>query len=306
MSANPALKTLLTHRELAFCAGIWDPITALLAQQAGFNSLKLGSSQVGGAFGLPDVGLLSPHALTERIFEITSHCDVPVLVDFESGFGRTSSAVHWAGQFEKAGASGIHIDDYGDDKCPWVPPYLPKLDSAESVAHKIKSIAENRQSDDFVIVGRTGVTSSSAYTDAAEALEEGLRRARLWKEAGCDVIWVRAYSPEHLQRYRDEIDGTLCVQIASTTGGGRVGSGGRRDATQEHTAYDLHRMGFDLVMTGASLLPVALKAVADAAHDLHRTGDPNVLDGRSMPFAEWNSLIGLETALQQDTEMPPA
>ena len=305
MSANPALRRLLANRELAFCAGIWDPMSALIVEQAGFNCLKMGSGQVGGAAALPDVGVLSPHELMHRIFDITDKSSLPLIIDFESGFGRSSSAVHWARQFERAGASGIHIDDYGDDKCPWVPPYLPVLDSAESIADKIKAIVDHRESEDFIIVGRTGATSSSSYSDPEAALEEGLRRGRMWQEAGCDVIWVRAYSFEHLERYRKELDGPLCVQIASRTGAGRVGAGGRVDATQEYSAFALHDMGFDLVMTGATLLPITLKALSDAARDLYRTGDPNILDGRSMPFKEWNALAGLDEALALDNAMRP-
>lgn len=226
--ANSTLKQKLANNEMVLCGGVWDSLSAIIEEKAGFDAVKLGSSQLNASLGLPDLGLVTAAEVRDRIYNISNHIQIPLIVDFESGFGSErdiASAVYWAGEFERAGATAIHIDDYGDDKCPWLPPYIPEMMSAESVADKIKAICDHRKSDDFLIIVRSGATSSCSFTDKEAAFEESMRRFRMWKEAGADVVWPRCFSDEHLIRYRDELGGFLSQSVASKVGQGRVGAG---------------------------------------------------------------------------------
>lgn len=292
--AKSILKKRLENREMVLCGGVWNALSAIIEQRAGFDAVKLGSSQLNASMGLPDLGMVTAAQVRDCIYSITDHIDIPLIVDFESGFGSErdiANAVYWAHEFERAGASAIHIDDYGDDKCPWLPPYIPVMMSAESVADKIKAIADHRQSDDFLIIVRSGATSSCAYTDKEAAFEESMRRFHLWHEAGADVIWPRCFSMEHLIRARDELGGLLSQSVASKVGQGRVGAGGRTES-QYISAQEYHEMGYDLLTVGATMQTIVMKALDEASKAMVQSGgDSRNLDPLAMPFNEWIELV---------------
>lgn len=290
--AKSDLARKLRAGEMVLCGGVWDSLSAIIEERAGLDAVKLGSSQLAASLGLPDIGLLSAAETRDRIFNICDHIDIPVMVDFESGYGSEqdiASAVHWSHEFERAGATAIHIDDYGDDKCPWLPPYIPVLMSAESVADKIKAICDRRQSEDFLIMVRSGATSSSAFSDKEEAFDESLRRFHMWKEAGADIVWPRVYSDDHLARAREEFEGPLSQSIAGERAQGRVGQGGRREASK--SAQDYFERGYQLLTVGATFQTVMMKAVAEAATAFRETGNCNSFEDMSMPFNEWIELV---------------
>lgn len=305
--AKSDLKKKLERREMVLCGGVWDALSAIIEERAGIDAVKLGSSQLNASLGLPDIGLVSAAEVRDRIFNITDHIDIPLMVDFESGYGSerdTASTVHWAHEFERAGAACIHIDDYGDDKCPWLPPYLPVLMSAESIADKIKAICDHRASADFLIMVRCGATSSISFKDKEAAFDESMRRFQLWKAAGADIVWPRVFHEEHLLRARRELSGPLSQSIAGDVAQGRTAADGKKE--KAYTAEDYHKLGYDLMTVGATFQTVMMKAVADAARIFRETGSCNAFESMSMPFREWIELVDFSkwSALNQHTATP--
>ena len=286
------LAARLKQGDMILCGGVWDSLSAVIQERAGLDAVKLGSSQLAASLGLPDIGLLSAAETRDRIFNIADHIDIPLMVDFESGYGSErdiASAVHWAHEFERAGAACIHIDDYGDDKCPWLPPYLPVLMSAESVADKIKAICDRRDSEDFLIMVRSGATSSIAFADKEQAFDESLRRFQMWQDAGADIIWPRVFHDEHLQRARRELQGVLSQSIAGERAQGRTGGAGKKE--KSYTAGEYHAMGYSLLTVGATFQTVMMQAVSVAARKFRETGDCASFESMSMPFNEWIDLV---------------
>lgn len=286
------LRTRLLANETILCGGVWDSLSAIIEERAGLDAVKLGSSQLAASLGLPDIGLLSAAETRDRIFNITDHIDIPLMVDFESGYGSErdiAAAVHWAHEFERAGAAAIHIDDYGDDKCPWLPPFIPVLMSAESIADKIKAICDRRRSEDFLVMVRSGATSSIAFKDKEAAFDESLRRFHLWKDAGADIIWPRVFTEDHLARARAELPGVLSQSIAGRKAQGRVGAEGR--AEPSYSAYEYADRGYRLLTVGATFQTVMMQALTTAARKFRETGDCNDFAEMSMPFKEWIELV---------------
>ncbi|WP_183043522.1 isocitrate lyase/PEP mutase family protein [Alicycliphilus denitrificans] len=290
--AKSDLAKKLRNGEMVLCGGVWDSLSAIIEERAGLDAVKLGSSQLAASLGLPDIGLLSAAEMRDRIFNIADHINIPLMVDFESGYGSErdiAGAVHWAHEFERAGAACIHIDDYGDDKCPWLPPFIPELMSAESIADKIKAICDRRDSEDFLIMVRSGATSSIAFEDKEAAFEESLQRFHLWKEAGADIVWPRVFNEEHLQRARREFSGPLSQSIAGERAQGRTGAAGKKE--RSYSAAEYHALGYCLLTVGATFQTVMMQAVAQAAKMFRETGNCNDFESMSMPFNEWIQLV---------------
>ncbi|WP_283193441.1 isocitrate lyase/PEP mutase family protein [Rhizobium sp. AN80A] len=290
--AKADLRLKLDRGEMVLCGGVWDPLSAIIEERAGIDAVKLGSSQLAASFGLPDIGLLSAAETRDAIWRIADRIEIPLMVDFESGFGSEgdiANAVRWAHEFERAGAASIHIDDYGDEKCPWLPPYLPVLMSAESIADKIKAICDRRQSDDFLIMVRSGATSSISFRSKEEAFEESLRRFHMWKEAGADIVWPRVYSEDDLLRARREISGHMSQSVAGDRAQGRTGAGGRKEAA--NTARTLHEKGYSLLTVGTSFIAAVMQTIADTAAQFRETGDCNSFEDQTMAFNDWIKLV---------------
>ncbi|MFC1816956.1 oxaloacetate decarboxylase [Thermodesulfobacteriota bacterium] len=301
------LRQRLLQGEMVFSTGVWDTISAIIVEKAGFDALHLASVQTCASLGLPDLGLMTPEYLREAIYRITDHTSVPLIVDFESGFGDAIRAAYWAKQFERSGASGIHIDDYGEfNKCPWLPPYLPTLESVEAMSDRIKAICDARKSEDFLVIARTGAPYSSGYSNEQEALEEGIRRARIWKEAGADVIWGRAFTNEGLKRFRDEVEGPICTQIG--LGHGRTFADSETKKAPEIdklNVYSLYEdLGYQLIFSGVTLFPVVLQALLENGREFRKTGDVAPLKSKALSSVELQDLVGFESTFALRTKYP--
>lgn len=93
------LKKSLLNNEMVLCGGVWDSLSAIIEEKAGFKAVKLGSSQMNASLGLPDLGLVTAAEVRDRIYNIAGHIEIPLVVDFESGFGSEkdfASAAYWA------------------------------------------------------------------------------------------------------------------------------------------------------------------------------------------------------------------
>ena len=83
--ANSTLKQKLANNEMVLCGGVWDSLSAIIEEKAGFDAVKLGSSQLNASLGLPDLGLVTAAEVRDRIYNISNHIQIPLIVDFESG-----------------------------------------------------------------------------------------------------------------------------------------------------------------------------------------------------------------------------
>ncbi len=164
--------------------GVFNGLVARLAERLGFQAVYLSGAVLSASLALPDIGLVTLTEFTDFARTLTRSVAVPVLCDADTGFGEAVNVERTVRLFEEAGAAGIHLEDQ----------QLPKrcghlsgkqLVSAEEMAAKIRAAVAARRDPDFVIMARTdarGVTG----------LEDALRRARLYVEAGADALFPEA------------------------------------------------------------------------------------------------------------------
>lgn len=172
--------------------GAWDVLSAKVIERAGFDMVALQSFQWAAGWGLPDLAIATPSDLVTLTFRMAGEIEMPILVDFEEGFGSPGHAGYWTREFERAGAAALHVDDKGPvHMCPWLPGSEERIEvsSAESSAEIISAMAKARR-DDVVIVARTQVKSE----DPSAAEEEQVRRLKMYIEAGADVVHAPKYA----------------------------------------------------------------------------------------------------------------
>lgn len=159
---------------------------ALLAQQAGFQAIYLsGGGVAAGSLGIPDLGITTLQDVLIDVDRITNVCDLPLLVDIDTGFGPSAfNVARTVRSLIKAGAAAIHMEDQvGAKRCGHRPG--KELVSATEMSDRIKAAVDARTDANFVIGARTDAIASEGITHAIE-------RALAYKEAGADFIFAEA------------------------------------------------------------------------------------------------------------------
>lgn len=269
------LRARLEQRTILIVPGVVDALSARLAQEAGFPAIYLtGAGLANAQFGLPDLGLIGLAEVTAHTARIAEAVDVPLIVDADTGYGNALNVRRTVRELERAGAAALQLEDQVSPKrCGHFAgkEVIPR----DEMVQKIRAAVEARRDPDTVIIGRTDAL-------ALEGIEGAIARARAYRAAGADVIFVEApLSRDHLARLPKEIDAPLLVNQVE---------GGR---TPLLSAQELEALGFRIALYANTLLRVALFAVRDALATLAADGSSDRLRERMLDWDERQRLAGL-------------
>lgn len=210
---NAALRRLLAAPELLVAPGAYDCVGARLVEQAGFAAIYLtGSGMSMSALGAPDVGLMSFSEILDRAARVADMVSVPVIVDADTGYGGPLNLIRTVRAFERAGLSGIQIEDQAWPKKCGHEGGRNLVSSAE-MEGRIKAAVDARIDPDLVIIARTDARSD-------HGLDAALERAARYAEAGADVIFVE--SPENEQELAAIAAAVKVPVLANMVEGGRT------------------------------------------------------------------------------------
>jgi 2-methylisocitrate lyase-like PEP mutase family enzyme len=185
--ADSRLRSALAEGRFLLAPGIYDMISARIADRMGFPALyATGFGTVASHLGLPDVGLATYTDMVSRMGTFARGCHTPVIADADTGYGGLLNVRHTVQGYEAVGVAAIQLEDQeAPKKCGHTPGR--RVIPAEEMVRKIRVAVEARTSPDFLIIARTDARSSLG-------LAEAIRRARLYAEAGADILFVE--SPE--------------------------------------------------------------------------------------------------------------
>lgn len=184
-----SLKNRLAQSNTLTAVGIYDALTALIAEQAGFEAAFLSGSAVAySQLGRPDIGLVTLTEMAQILDRVRDRVDMHLLVDADSGFGNAFNIQRTVRTFERAGANGIQIEDQLNTKNPKEVATRPVI-STERMVGKIKAALDARHSDETVI---------SARSDAVFTLgvQQAFERAEAYLDAGADMIFLEGLKSE--------------------------------------------------------------------------------------------------------------
>ena len=234
---------------------------ALLAQQAGFNAIYLsGGGVAAGSLGIPDLGITTLDDVLIDIQRITNVCDLPLLVDVDTGFGPSAFNIsRTVKSLIKAGAAALHIEDQvGAKRCGHRPG--KEVVSKDEMVDRIKAAADARTDEHFVIGARTDAFAN-------EGLEKTLERAARYAEAGADFIFAEAV-PD-LSYYQRFVDAAGVPVLANITEFGMI---------PMYTLDELRNAGVGLALYPLSAFRAANKAAENVFQHIRKDGtQKNVL-----------------------------
>jgi len=184
--------------------GTINAYSALLAKESGFNAIYLSGAGVANAcFGLPDLGITTLDDVTEEVKRITDVCDLPLLVDADTGWGDPGFTVK---RLSSAGAAGVHIEDQIDAKrCGHRPG--KHLISTKEMVERLEIALSSRDDNNFIIMART-----DAYS--VEGLDAAIKRAQHYVNVGADMIFAESFSNlDDYNKFINEIDVPVLANI---------------------------------------------------------------------------------------------
>ncbi|MEK9528252.1 MAG: isocitrate lyase/PEP mutase family protein [Gammaproteobacteria bacterium] len=275
-----ALKDLIANGSFISAPGVFDPLSARVAEQSGANALYMTGYGVSASLlGKPDAGLVSYREMVDRVRAICEVTTVPLIADGDTGFGGLANVRQAVRGYENAGASAIQIEDQEYPKrCGHT--RNRKVISTEDMVRKIELACETRQSNAFLIVART-----DARTE--HGLDEALSRAEAYRSAGADVLFVE--SPESLDEMRminEQLSGA--PTLANMVGGGK---------TPMLADAELHALGYDIAIHPVYLLGAAVTAMREALKTLQATGQEA---SSAATLDELNTLVDFESVWALD------
>jgi 2,3-dimethylmalate lyase len=269
---TPYLKPLLGRGKPIWAMGAYDVLSAQIVERAGFDAVGVQSLQVAFANGVPDIGIIGPDELVRICRKIRRVVSLPIVVDFEQGFGEPYASVYWMKELEAAGVAAVHIDDYGlPYKCPFIPPHVLGLEDMEETADRIRAMVGEKSSPDFMVIGRPGTYVANVHPTEEERRADWLARARAYQAAGADALFAICWTVDHARWFRSQVEGPLMTirTLGTETDAKRVQYSSEM---MQLSIDELYELGYELYIEPTTLIGVAANAMLDAATRVRASG----------------------------------
>jgi methylisocitrate lyase len=264
--------------------GVFDGMSAILAERAGFRAGYLSGSAVAAVMGLPDLSVTTLTEVAVEVQKITSITPTPLIVDADTGFGETMNVSRTVRLLERSGAAGMHIEDQVLPKrCGHL--NGKKIVEPDEMIKKIISATQARKDQDFVIIARTDARSVNGIDDAIE-------RARSYIEAGADVIFTEALeSPDEFRKFAKSVKAPL---LANMTEFGK---------SPLMSSKELEKAGYSMVIFPLTAFRATLRTMESVYGKLFREGTQTGFMDMLMTRADFYDNIGYDQYEKDDREI---
>lgn len=271
-----SIKARLSRPEILLAPGVYDALSASLAEEAGFEALYLsGASIAYTALGRSDIGLTTYTEVNERIAQLRDRVQVPLIVDADTGFGNALNTERTVRGFERSGANIIQLEDQSSPKrCGHLEG--KSLVSTLEMVGKICAATASRHSEDTLIMARTDAV-------AVEGFEAALERAERYLEAGADILFIEAVrSDEQMQIVNKRFSGRVPL-LANMVEGGK---------TPVKSAEELQALGYSIAIFPGGTVRAVAHLLQHYYASLKTTGSTRAFQGAMLDFDGLNALIG--------------
>ncbi len=240
----------LMEQGLVLAPGVYNALFAKAVESTGFDAVYVTGFGSAARYGYPDVGLITQTEMAQNLRYICRATNLPVVADADTGYGNIINVRRTVREYERAGVAGFHIEDQVFPKKCGFMEGKEVIPMAEHV-QKVKAALDARTDPDTVIIARTDALAPNGWEDA-------LARARAYREAGADLVFVDGIRTlEELDIYSKELalQGIPCLY-----NGGLV------------TAEEAQRKGFKIQILAGLALAAVFKSATAAMQELNASG----------------------------------
>jgi 2-methylisocitrate lyase-like PEP mutase family enzyme len=278
------LRKLLEKPEIIVSVGVYDGLTAKIAEHVGFDVGCMGGyANSAVLLGKPDYGMLGLKEMADQLNRITSAANLCIIADGDTGYGNAISVTRTVQEFIRNGAAAILLEDQ-----VW-PKRCGHMEGKQVIPmgehqRKIEAAVKARGNDDLVIIGRTDARQPNGIEDA-------IKRGKAYREAGADIVFVEApQSMEELEMIIKEID---APQLCNMIEGGK---------TPFLSARQCQDMGFKIVLYTLGTLYAATKSILTFMEYLKENGTTEGIWDQLVPFSKFNQLMELDSFRKMEQE----
>ena len=275
MADAETLRTRLARKPIVVAPGVYDALTAHLAERAGFSTLYVSGAAIAYTrLGRPDIGLVAMNEVAETISMISDRVRANLVVDADTGYGNALNVGRTMRLFERAGARAIQLEDQAfpkrcghlDDKT---------LIPSEEMIGKLKAALDARRSRETLVIARTDAV-------AVEGFDRAVARAVSYRDAGADILFIEAPKTRaELQRIAPAVSNVPLM--ANMVEGGK---------TPPLNATELEAIGFSLVIFPGAIVRVLARAADEFYTALAAKGTSEPFQNRMYDFTALNEVIG--------------
>jgi len=272
---DTSLRSRLAAPPILVAPGVYDALTAHLAERAGFSAVYVSGAGIAYTrLGRPDIGLVSLSEVADTVALIRDRVGSHLIVDADTGYGNALNVARTVRLFERAGANAIQIEDQA------FPKRCGHLDNktlipTQDMVGKIKAALDARYSRETLVIARTDAI-------AVEGFEPAIARAVSYRDAGADVLFVEApKTHDELKRISPALKGVPLM--ANMVEGGK---------TPPLKAADLEALGFSLVIFPGGIVRAVAHLAGEFYASLATNGTSEPFRGRMHDFDGLNELIG--------------
>jgi phosphoenolpyruvate phosphomutase len=270
-------RPLLGREGIVLAAGAHDALSAKLAEEAGFDAIWASGFGISAVQAVPDANILTLTETLEAVRRIVDAVAIPVIADCDNGYGNAINVMRTAAEFERAGAAGICIEDNEFPKrCSFYAGVRRDLVPAEEHARKVQAATTARRDDGFLVIARTEALIVGL------GLEEALRRARAYADAGADAVLIHSKSRDfaELREFARRWDRLAPLVAVPTT-------------YADVASTELAAAGFRMAIFANQALRAAIVAMRDTLRELRTTGRASSVDDRIASLEEVYALVGV-------------
>lgn len=278
--ATKSLRALLEGDGIVVAPGVFDGLSAHLVRRAGFEAIYASGGAIARSMGYPDLGLIGMREMVGRLEQIVEAASAPVIADADTGYGGALSVWRTARAYERAGVAGMHIEDQSSPKRCGHHEGKSLIAPAEMTA-KIRAARDAVADPDFVVIARTDAI-------AVEGFDRALERARAYKAAGADMLFVEA-----------PVDQAQIEAIAGALPGPHVinmFAGGRTPLTPIER---LQALGYKLVIVPSDLQRASIRAMEGVLQVIRRDGDSASGMDLLAPIERRDEVVGLDDYMRR-------
>jgi methylisocitrate lyase len=251
-------RAALKSDKLQRMPGAFSPFVAKLVEELGFEGVYVSGAGVSNDLAFPDVGLTTLNEVAERGHAIARSCQLPTLIDIDTGFGEVLNVARCVQELESRGLSGVHLEDQTNPKrCGHLD--NKSLISVQEMCLKIKAAQTAKRDENFLIMARTDAAGS-------EGLDAAINRAKAYVDAGAEAIFPEALSTEaDFEKFRKNVSVPLLANMTEF---------GKSRLLSRQT---LENLGFNIVIYPMTAFRLAMKAVEEGLKQIEKTGSQESL-----------------------------
>ena len=281
-NSGKRLKSLIDNNQYVLTPGVFSPLIAMMAEKKGFKSLYFSGAAFSAMKGIPDIGIFTFQELFDAVIEITKMSNLPLIVDVDTGFGEVINVTRTVSDLESIGVAAIQIEDQLFPKrCG----HLEGKEIIDSNEFAKKIYAAKSVSKDMLVIARTDAK-------AVEGIDSAIERAKLYKDAGADIIFPEALeTEEEFKFFAESVNGDM---LANMTEFGK---------TPYYPAEKFADMGYKIIIYPVSGLRTALNAISALFDEIMETGSQVKFVEDMLTRKDLYNLINYDSYVKMDKSL---